>query len=82
MRPTSSLSALVEGEAAQYVNSRWSLALNAGFRYVPLRVREQEMFGTITRRAPLSDLASNVTIPGSTLNLGGFYLGVTLGFHL
>jgi hypothetical protein len=80
--PESSLSALVEGEAAQYVNSRWSLALNAGFRYLPLRVRDQEMIGTITRRPPLSDLACSVAIPGSTLNLGGFYLGVTLGFHL
>lgn len=79
---TSSLSALVEGEAAQYVNSRWSLALNAGFRYLPLRVREQEMFGTITRRPPLNALGCSVTIPGTTLNLGGFYLGVTLGFHL
>jgi hypothetical protein len=81
MGPTSSLSALVEGEAAQYVNSRWSLALNAGFRYLPLRIREQEMIGTITRRRPLSDMGCGVTIPGSTLNLGGFYLGVTLGLH-
>lgn len=82
MGPTSSLSALVEAEAAQYVNSRWSLALNAGFRYVPLRVRESEIFGSINRRPPLSDLACSVTVPGATLNLGGFYLGVTLGFHL
>jgi hypothetical protein len=80
--PTSSLSALVEAEAARYVNSRWSLALNAGFRYVPLRVRENEMIGTIDRRSPLPDLACSVTIPGTTLNIGGFYLGVTLGLHL
>jgi hypothetical protein len=80
--PTSSLSALVEAEAAQYVNSRWSLALNAGFRYLPLRVREKEMIGSIRRRTPLPELACSVTIPGTTLDLGGFCLGVTLSLHL
>lgn len=78
---STALSALVEAEAAQYFNSRWSLALNAGFRYVPLRIRGEELTGRIERRTPQQDREFTLTIPGSTLNIGGFYVGVKLGFH-
>jgi hypothetical protein len=78
---STALCALVEAEAAQYFNSRWSLALTAGFRYVPLRIRSEELTGRIERRAPRPGLDFALAIPGSTLNIGGFYLGVKLGFH-
>jgi hypothetical protein len=78
---STSLSALVEAEVAQYFNSRWSLALNAGFRYVPLPIRGEELTGRIERRAPHPGQDFALTIPGSNLNIGGFYIGVKLGWH-
>jgi len=81
-RPLSALSALVAIESAHYFNSRWSLALDAGFRYVPLRIRGKEISGFIDRKAPTPDQSFILTVPGTTLNLGGFYLGIKLGFHL
>ncbi len=82
MLSSSSLSALVRAEAARYFNSRWSLALAGGFRYVPLRIRGQEVIGRITRHAPFPGQDCLLTIPRSTLNAGGFYLGVTLNCNL
>jgi hypothetical protein len=79
--PSSSLSAQVGAEAAQYFNSRWSLALDAGFRYVPLNVREHEVVGVVYRQRPLSDLGCYWNIPAFNLNIGGLYCSVRLGFH-
>jgi len=78
---STALSALVEAEAARYFNSRWSLALKAGFRYVPLPIRGEELRGRIERSVLRLSQDFILTIPGSTLNIGGFYLGVQLGFH-
>jgi hypothetical protein len=79
---SSSLGALVKAEAAHHFNSRWSLALDAGFRYVPLRISEQEVTGRITRQAPLASQDCILTIPRGTLNVGGFFLGLSLGYFL
>ncbi|MCU0235604.1 MAG: hypothetical protein MUC72_00795 [Acidobacteria bacterium] len=81
-RMLTALSAMVAVEAAHYLNSRWSLALDAGFRYVPLRVRGQELSGFIDRKAPSPDQSFTLAVPGATLNLGGFFLGLKLGFGL
>lgn len=78
----SAFSALAAVEAVHYFNSRWSLTLDAGFRYVPLRIRGREISGFIDRKAPAPDRSFILTVPGTTLNLGGFYLGIRLGFHL
>ena len=80
-RTSSSLCALAAVEAAHYFNGRWSLALDAGFRYIPLRVPEQRLNATIGRYEPVSSQSSGLTIPRSSMNIGGIYLGVSLGFH-
>lgn len=78
---SSSLCALVAAEAAHYFNGRWSLALDAGYRYIPLRVPEQRLSATIGRYEPVSSQSSVLFVPRGSLNIGGFYLGVTLGIH-
>lgn len=81
MPPSSAFSAMVEAEAAHYFNTRWTLSLDAGFRYVPLRVRAGEASGFINWKMPLPDQSPVVTIPGTTLNIGGFYCGIRLDFN-
>jgi hypothetical protein len=81
IQPASAFSAMVEAEAVHYFNTRWTLALDAGFRYVPLHVRAGEAIGFIDRKEPLPDQSPVLTIPGTTLNFGGLYCGVKLGFN-
>jgi hypothetical protein len=82
VQSSSAISAMIEAEAVHYFNTRWTLALDAGFRYVPLRVRAAETAGFINWKEPLPDQSPVLTIPGTTLNIGGFYCGIKLGFNL
>lgn len=82
MLESSSLSALVEAEVAHHVSSRWSIALLAGFRYDPLRIGNTELKGRIQGKAPHPDGNFSAALPATTLNIGGFYIGINLSAHI
>jgi hypothetical protein len=43
--------------------------------------RRHEVVGVVHRQLPLSDLGCYWSVPASTLNIGGLYGSVRLGFH-
>lgn len=72
-------------ELGYYFNRRWSLGISAAYQYVPVKVPFVEMKGYYydldVQTEELFHSSMIINILEQKINLGGWSLGVILGFH-
>jgi hypothetical protein len=67
-----------------FFNKRCSLGLDTEYRYMPLRVKRIQITGSyddLTEDMELINSFMQIDIPGHSMNLGGFRLGMNIGIH-
>jgi hypothetical protein len=72
-------------ELNYFFSRTFSLGLNVEYRYAPVRVKSFGLNGLyydLDENDQLIESSMSVTVPGHTVNSGGFRLGISIGFHL
>lgn len=71
-------------EIDYYFNKRWSLGVNAEYRYMPIRVEGTQITGyydDLNEDMELINSFMKIDIPEHNMNLGGFRFGINFGIH-
>ena len=72
-------------ELNYFFSRTFSLGLSVEYRYAPVKVKSFALTGFylgLDENDQLIDGSALVTVPGHTLNSGGFRFGISIGFHL
>lgn len=77
-------SAYLSAEYHFYITKQLSVGLRVGYKYVPLKIENLQIdgfFKDYDQQMNLVVTTYQLDFPNQTLNLGGFGIGITVGYH-